>query len=104
MTQASRVDQEEPELEINKLRNQLFSLLRRAVAESLPAAEAENLTLAYTRIFFYTLHGIVGTYQTSSEPLEQLLDRLDLTFDLSVDVLLTGFKKNREGELVRDEV
>jgi AcrR family transcriptional regulator len=93
MTKASRVDEQQPELEVQQLRNRLFGLLRQAVQHCLPAGCSDDLLLAYTRIYFFTLHGIIGTYTSSEEPLDQLLERLAPTFDLAVDVLLAGCKQ-----------
>ncbi|MFS0558443.1 TetR/AcrR family transcriptional regulator [Brevibacillus sp. 179-C9.3 HS] len=98
MIKASRIDVEEPEEELQSLRNQLFGLLRQAVRGCLPKDAGEEEVLAYARIYFYTLHGIVGTYTHSEEPLDGLIERLAPTFALSVDVFLAGSQKmlNRE--------
>jgi len=93
MAKASRVDEEQPELEIQQLRNELFGLLRQAVQACLPTGLADDLQLAYTRIYFYTLHGVIGTYTRSTEPLDALLERLTPTFELAVDVMLAGWKQ-----------
>ncbi|MGZ4135110.1 MAG: TetR/AcrR family transcriptional regulator [Tumebacillaceae bacterium] len=90
MTKATRVDALEPELEVNRLRIRLFVLLRQAIQECL-TAEPEERVLANARIYFFTLHGILGTYRTSEEPYDVLIERLAPTFDLAVDVLLAGF-------------
>jgi AcrR family transcriptional regulator len=99
MTQATRVDEEEPILEINKLRNQMFGLLRRAIGECLPNDVESEQILAYARIYFFTLHGILATYTNPKEPLDGLLERLASTFDLAVEVLLTGFKYTESREM-----
>jgi AcrR family transcriptional regulator len=93
MEKATRVDEEEPELDVNKLRLNLFGQLRQAIRDYLPPGPADEDVLAYTRITFYTLHGIVGTYTNSEETLDQLLARLAPTFDLAVTVLLSGIKQ-----------
>ncbi|WP_155837403.1 hypothetical protein [Aneurinibacillus terranovensis] len=93
MTRATRVDEEDPVLEVNKLRNQLFGLIRQAIQECLQVWQADDLVLAYARIHFFTLHGIVGTYTNSDEPFDILMERLTPTFDLAVEVLLFGFKQ-----------
>ncbi|WP_432774557.1 TetR/AcrR family transcriptional regulator [Brevibacillus gelatini] len=90
MVKASRIDVEEPEKELQALRTHLFGLLRRAVLLALPEEVAEEEALAFARIYFYTLHGIVGTYTHSEEPLDSLLERLSPTFELAVDVILAG--------------
>lgn len=100
MIKASRIDEEEPEQELQALRTHLFGLLRKAVLLCLPPEVGGEEALAYARIYFYTLHGIVGTYTHSEESLEELLGRLAPTFDLAVDVILAGSKQTmtRSGE------
>jgi AcrR family transcriptional regulator len=90
--QAERVDVKEPKLEINLLRNTLFGLLTRGLQECLPETTEDKQLLAYSRIYYYTLSGIVGTYHRSEETVEQLLERLGDTFSEAVEVLLNGFK------------
>lgn len=97
MTKASRVDVDEPELEVQRLRNQLFGLLRQAVQECLQLEEGDDRLLAYARIYFFTLHGIVSTYTNSAETLDVLMTRLAPTFELAVEVMLTGFKQTVKG-------
>jgi AcrR family transcriptional regulator len=91
MTKASRVDEEEPELEVQKLRNLLFGQLRRAIRECLPEGTRDPQVLTYARIYFYTLHGLIGTYTHSEETYDQLMERLGPTFDLAAEVMLAGF-------------
>lgn len=91
MTRASRVDEEKPVLEIQKLRNELFGLLHTAIMDCLPVGTGDELVLAYARIHFYALHGMIATYLNSEEPLDAIQNRLMPTFDLAVDVLLEGF-------------
>jgi len=93
MARATRVDIAEPALEVQKLRNQLFELLRQAIQDYLQLGQAGDLSLAYARICFFTLHGIVGTYTSSDEPLDALMERLASTFDLAVEVMLAGFRQ-----------
>ncbi|WLD94332.1 TetR/AcrR family transcriptional regulator [Alkalihalobacillus sp. AL-G] len=94
---ASRVDEENPDLEINKLRIGLFNLLSLALQECLPISSSDDRLLGYSRIYFFTLHGIVGTYHSSEESVESLMERLGTTFDDAIDVLLLGFKKKIKG-------
>lgn len=98
MAKATRVDLEEPTLEVQKLRNQMFGLLRQAVRECLPPGQTDDQVLAYARIHFFTLHGIIGTYTASDEPLDALMERLAPTFERAVEVLLAGFKHAAEKE------
>lgn len=94
MTKTSQVDEIEPVLEVQKLRNRLFGLITKSLADCLQVEEDTPLLWAYSRIYFYTLHGIVGTYLDSKEPIEKLWARLDPTFQLAVEVLLAGYKNN----------
>ncbi|PWA09998.1 hypothetical protein DCC39_11970 [Pueribacillus theae] len=89
---AGQVDDKQPELEINQLRNELFELLMKSLRESLQIAQEDTRLLSYSRIFFFTLQGIVGTYTFSKESPEELMERLGTTFDEAVEVLLIGFK------------
>jgi AcrR family transcriptional regulator len=52
--------------------------------------------LKYTRIYYFTLHGIVATYMNSEETVEQLMGRLMPTFQLAFEVLLVGLKQKAE--------
>ncbi|MGG4496984.1 TetR/AcrR family transcriptional regulator [Brevibacillus reuszeri] len=90
MTKATRIDVDTSESQLQKLRNHLFDLFRRAVLNCLPAEGNQDDLLAYARIYFYTLQGIVGTYTQSEETLEELMERLTSTFELTVDVMLLG--------------
>ncbi|MFZ5822919.1 MAG: TetR/AcrR family transcriptional regulator [Bacillota bacterium] len=94
MTKATRVDEEDPALEINRLRNHLFGLLRRAVWEAVQLPPSDERVLAYARILFYNLHGIIGTYTQSEEPLEDVMGRLAPTFELAIEVMLVGMKQH----------
>lgn len=92
MASAGRVDEEEPALPVNALRNCLFGLLRQAVAGYLRAGVPEEQVLAYARIVFFNLHGIIETYRFAEEGLPALMERLGPTFDLSIEVLLKGME------------
>lgn len=97
VTEATRVDEDEPELEMNKLRIELFGFLKNALQECLQI-QSDDILLDYSRIYFFTLHGIIGTYTQSKEPLDELMKRLGATFDDAIEVLLLGFKqKLKEG-------
>jgi AcrR family transcriptional regulator len=98
MVKASRVDEEEPQIEIQRLRNQLFGLLRQAVQNCLDEDASEDYVLACARIYFFTLHGILGTYFPSEEPVQALLSRLEPTFELTTDVLVEGFVRMKQKE------
>ncbi|MFD0710375.1 TetR/AcrR family transcriptional regulator [Paenibacillus sp. GCM10027626] len=90
---AVRVDEQEPELPINKLRNELFALLTRALQQCLQIDSNDERLLAFSRICYYTMHGIIGTYTHSEESAEQLLERLSTTFDTAFETLLLGFRQ-----------
>ncbi|MFB5086604.1 TetR/AcrR family transcriptional regulator [Psychrobacillus sp. PGGUH221] len=88
---SSRVD-EEPELEINKLRIEIFDIMKGLIQKILSLPNNEQL-LAFTRIYYYSLNGILSTYSYQHEPLGVLMKRLTPTFDLAVDILILGFKE-----------
>jgi AcrR family transcriptional regulator len=93
MTRATRVDEADPATEVNRVRNHMFGLLRQGIAGGLPPSVSDDRVLAYARICFFTLHGIIGTYTDSEEPFDELMARLAPTFDLTMAVLLAGFKQ-----------
>ncbi|MCZ8534717.1 TetR/AcrR family transcriptional regulator [Psychrobacillus psychrodurans] len=88
---SSRVD-EKPELEINRLRIAIFELLKSTIQENLSISNEEQL-LAFSRIFYYQLNGVLSTYSYQHEPLDVLMERLIPTFNLSIEVLLIGFQE-----------
>ncbi len=90
---AGRVDAREPTTELNALRNAIFELLTRSVTACLPADLPIEEQLKVSRIYFFLLRGIIGTYETSKEPLAALMARLELTFDEAAEVTLAGFKQ-----------
>lgn len=89
---SSRIDEEVPELEINKLRLEIFALMKVVIQECLSIPDDEQL-LTFSRIYYYHLNGILSTYSYQHEPLDVLMDRLTSTFDLSIEILLLGFKE-----------
>jgi AcrR family transcriptional regulator len=97
MARATRVDVADPELEVNRARIQLFGLLRQALREALPPTLAEEQLLAYARLCFFTLHGVVSTYVGAAETFDQLMDRLGPTFDLAIEVMLAGIQSTAGG-------
>ncbi|MBS4174718.1 TetR/AcrR family transcriptional regulator [Bacillus sp. FJAT-49736] len=90
--QSSRVDVEEPNSEINKLRLELFNIIKQVIRKCLSIDEGEQL-LAFARIFFFNIQGIVATYSYPHETLDTLMERLIPTFDEAVAILLLGFKE-----------
>ena len=89
---SSRVDIEEPELEINKLRIEIFELMKLVIQECLIISNNDQL-LAFSRIYYFHLNGILSTYSYQHEPLDVLMERLAPTFDLAIEILLLGFKE-----------
>lgn len=90
IARATRVDVEAHDLEIQRERNRLFASYRRALAEFLGLRPDEERSLASARVAFFTLHGIVMTYQASPESYDQLMQRLGPTFELAIAVMLAG--------------
>lgn len=99
---SSRVDEQNPELEINQLRLAIYEIMKSALGECLSIPNNHQL-LAYSRIYFYNLYGILSTYSYQHEPTEDLLERLTPTFELAVDILISGFKANLTKERTINE-
>lgn len=89
---STRVDEENPELEINQLRIEIFELMKSVVQECIIIPNNDEL-LGFSRIYYYQLNGILTTYSYQHEPLDILMERLTPTFDLAIDILLLGFKE-----------
>ncbi|MGM0884737.1 MAG: TetR/AcrR family transcriptional regulator [Bacillota bacterium] len=89
---SARVDDPEPDLEINRLRNEMFGIIVQLLQNFLDIPEGERL-LGFSRIYFYMLRGIVGTYTLSEESVDSIINRLSATFDDAFDALLLGFKE-----------
>lgn len=85
---SSRVD-EKPELEVNQLRLEIFELLKSIIRENLSISNDEQL-LAFSRIFYYQLNGVLSTYSYQHEPLDILMERLKPTFNLAIEIFLLG--------------
>ncbi|WP_255314425.1 TetR/AcrR family transcriptional regulator [Bacillus sp. FJAT-26390] len=85
-----RVDEAEPELEINRMRNQMFNIIVQVLKTNLNLTEGEQL-LSFSRIYFYMLRGIVGTYTLSEETVDSIMTRLSNTFHVAFESLLLGF-------------
>ena len=88
---SSRVDKK-PELEVNQLRFEIFELLKSIIEENLFISNDEQL-LAFSRIYYYQLNGVLSTYSYQHEPHDVLMERLKPTFNLAIEVLLLGFQK-----------
>jgi len=97
-TKPTRVDQGKPEIEVNKIRIELFNLIKQSLQSCLQIEGNDPRMLSFGRIYFYALHGIVGTYESSEESTEELIKRLDGTFDDTIDVLLYGFHQKMKME------
>lgn len=89
---AVRVDEKAPGMELNQLRNTMFAKLAEAVQACLGLEPSDQRSLMYSRIYFYALNGIVTTYTSSEESVEQLMDRLAPTFEQLSEVLIAGCK------------
>lgn len=88
----TRVDEKDPALEVQRLRNSLFELVGKALKEALEIDLEDDVLLAYTRSYFFLLHGIVASYATSEASVDALFQRLGSTFDLAFESMLMGVK------------
>lgn len=94
---AGRVDDPAPKNDVHRQRNEVFALLRRGLTDCLPPLRDEAQGLAYGRMLFFLLHGIVASYVHGEEPTERVLERLQPTFDAAIDVLLAGIRQRETG-------
>ncbi|WP_241675081.1 TetR/AcrR family transcriptional regulator [Paenibacillus luteus] len=83
-------DEEEAELPFHRLLNQMFNIIVQLLGTQLNLSEGEQL-LNCSRIYFYMLRGIVGTYSNSEESVESIMGRLSITFDHAFEALMLGF-------------
>ena len=96
---AERVDLIESAIPLTELRNHLFRMLETAIQQNFSLNNGDERILTFTRIYYYMLHGIVGTYVYSKESMEELYERLERTFNLAFETLLLGFdEKIKEGK------
>ncbi|MEV5029413.1 TetR/AcrR family transcriptional regulator [Paenibacillus sp. LPE1-1-1.1] len=86
------VDEPESDLEVNRLRNQMFNIVVQLLKTNLNLSDGDQL-LSCSRIYFYMLRGIIGTYTHSEESVESMMDRLSSTFNDAFEALLFGFGK-----------
>ncbi|MFS0724837.1 TetR/AcrR family transcriptional regulator [Paenibacillus sp. 1P07SE] len=98
MVKAGRVDEQEPASALNKLRNELFALLSEGLKRCFAEPPSGERLLAYSRIYYYMLQGIVGTYAYSEESTESIMDRLAPTFAEATEVVLAGLLARSSGE------
>lgn len=104
LTEADRVDDPAPSLPVNRLRNAMFGLLMRSLSACLGIGEEDPRLLMFSRIAFFALFGIIGTYTQGRESADELLDRLEGTFEETLAVLLAGFRNRlAEGDAGRTD-
>ncbi|MBB6675513.1 TetR/AcrR family transcriptional regulator [Cohnella nanjingensis] len=92
LTKSTSVETPEPGLAINELRIALFGQIRRQLQACLRIEAQDRRLLAYGRMYFYMLHGIVSTYTHAEEPVQALVEELGATFEEAFAVLLAGMR------------
>lgn len=98
-TYAERVDLDNSAIPLTELRNHLFRMLQTAIQQTFSLDNGDEKILTFTRIYYYMLHGIIGTYVQSEESMEELHERLEEAFHCAFETLLLGFaEKLREGK------
>lgn len=81
---------------INRLRVQLFQRIQRQLAAAIGLQPESERTLLFSRGLYYLLHGTIATYEGSEEADEELLGRLEPTFESTIRNLLNGYRKETE--------
>lgn len=92
LTEAERVDEKQPSTELNRLRIALFEQLKQAIKNRFQVKDEEQL-LECARIYFFLLHGIIGTYVHSEEPVDQIIKRLLPTFNDAIECMIIGLEQ-----------
>jgi AcrR family transcriptional regulator len=90
-----RVDAQDPEGDVNKLRTRIFANLTDDIEQIIPGSDKET-NINHSRIYFFMLYGLVHTYMNNEEPLESLLERILPILDGGMDVLLMGMQAKLE--------
>lgn len=86
---------------INRLRIRLFQQLGSQLAKALGLDAEDERILRYSRGLYYLLHGMISTYEMSDETDDQLLERLQPTFQGAIRCLIAGYRT--EIELIGDK-
>ncbi|UVI31688.1 TetR/AcrR family transcriptional regulator [Paenibacillus spongiae] len=88
-----RVDEEDPELAVNRIRNQLFGHLDRALHLALADRTQDNgpeAMINRTRALFFMVQGYVSTYTDHVEPIEAIMERTLPYLDQGIRTLVEG--------------
>jgi AcrR family transcriptional regulator len=92
-----RVDEQDPELELNRIRNRLFAHFMQALREVIEAGRGDtaggDTMLNSTRVLFYYVQGFVSTYLEHVEPIEGLLERTLPVLDEGVRIIVAGIER-----------
>lgn len=91
IVKGERVDEEEPLLKINTIRNTLFKSLGKTLQDLFSIQPDPEQLLMFSRIYFFMLNGIINTYLFTDESLPNIMNRLSPTFEEAFDTLITGF-------------
>lgn len=85
------VQEENPALEVNRIRNQLFSQIIQAFTLLHPQKSKESI-MVHSRMFYFFLHGLTSSYVNNTEDVEVIMNRLQPTMDMMFDILLLGME------------
>ncbi|TVR89718.1 MAG: TetR/AcrR family transcriptional regulator [Spirochaetaceae bacterium] len=83
---------------INRLRIELFQRLQMQLTVALGLPHEDDRALMYSRGLYYLLHGMIATYEGSGETDDELLERLEPTFEHTIRSLLNGYRTELEME------
>lgn len=98
ITSASvRVDEQEPELEVNVIRNRLFghmmNALGHAVSGGSSTADSSEAVLNQARVLFYYVQGFVSTYTNHAEPAAELFERILPIYKQGILTIIAGLQQ-----------
>lgn len=91
LAEGSNVEETAPKLAVNQTRIALLDMFKELLRLGF-GVDDESRLIQYGRIYFYMLNGMISTYIDSQESYEDLLARLEGTFEESIDIMLQGFQ------------
>lgn len=90
---AGRVDEPGSEWEISQLRMKLFQVLQQVVVKLIGGEDMQK-ALAFSRVFFFQLHGTVTSYSHTPESITTIKERVLPLVISSVSYLILGVMKD----------
>ncbi|MFC5652777.1 TetR/AcrR family transcriptional regulator [Paenibacillus solisilvae] len=91
MSGSVRVDDPNPELEVNHIRNRLFGHIMKQLQEAVQTSDSDKI-LNNGRVLVYYMQGFISTYADHSEETTALLERTLPIFQEGIRLLVKGMR------------